>query len=259
MPSKCKAGSNGVLVEVLDLGNVFKKFSWEHRYPIDYYLISVSVAEYIEYTVYANPIGTTNPIPIQNFIYNNPATLPKFKKDIDETVEFIEYFSDIFGLYPFHQEKYGHCMAPLSGGMEHQTMTTQGFFYNTLTAHELAHQWWGNHVTCKSWSDIWVNEGFASYAEYLMLEELYPGDELVDMLDRHNTIMSQLGGSIWVEDSLDGDRIFSSRLTYDKGAAFVHTLRYLINNDELFFTSLKNFQSSFTFSTALGVDVQEVM
>ena len=259
VPSTCKAGSNGVLVEVLDLGNGFKKFSWEHRYPIDYYLISVSVAQYIEYTVYANPVGATNPIPIQNFIYNNPATLPNFKNDIDETVDFIEYFSDIFGLYPFYKEKYGHCMAPLSGGMEHQTMTTQGFFNNTLTAHELAHQWWGNHVTCKSWSDIWVNEGFASYAEYLMLEELYPGDELDDMLDRHNTIMSQSGGSIWVEDSLDGDRIFSSRLTYDKGAAFVHTLRYLINNDELFFTSLQNFQSDFTFSTALGIDVQEVM
>jgi aminopeptidase N len=259
VPSTCKAGSNGVLIEVLDLGSGFKKFRWEHRYPIDYYLISVCVAEYVEYTVYANPVGAPNPIPIQNFIYNNPATLPNFQNDIDETVQFIEYFSDVFGLYPFYKEKYGHCMAPLSGGMEHQTMTTQGFFNNTLTAHELAHQWWGNHVTCKAWSDIWVNEGFASYAEYLMLQEMYPGDELADMLDRHNTIKSQPGGSIWVEDSLNSDRIFSSRLTYNKGAAFVHTLRYLMNNDDLFFTSLQNFQSAYTFSNALGVDVQQVM
>ena len=259
VPSTCKAGSNGILEQELVLGNGTTKFMWKHRYPIDYYLISVAVAEYVDYTVYANPVGATTPIPIQNFIYNNPGTLPNFQADIDETVDFIEYFSEVFGLYPFYKEKYGHCMAPLSGGMEHQTMTTQGFFNNTLTAHELAHQWWGDHVTCKSWSDIWVNEGFASYAEYLMLKEMYPGDEVSDMADRHSNIKSQLGGSIWVEDSLNDGRIFDSRLTYDKGAAFVHTLRYLINNDDQFFTSLKNYQSDFAFSNALGVDVQQVM
>lgn len=259
VPSTCKAGSNGVLVQEIDLGNGTTKFMWEHRHPIDYYLISVAVAEYVDYTVFANPIGAPNPIPVQNFIYNNPETLPNFQADIDETVDFIEYFSGIFGLYPFHDEKYGHCMAPLGGGMEHQTMTTQGFFNNTLTAHELAHQWWGDHVTCKSWADIWVNEGFASYSEYLMLAEMYPGDEITDMDDRHQNIMSELGGSIWVEDSLDGGRIFDGRLTYDKGAAFIHTLRYIMNNDAQFFQSLQNYQSDFAFSTALGVDVQQVM
>lgn len=259
VPSICKAGSNGVLVQEIDLGNGTTKFMWEHRHPIDYYLISIAVAEYVDYTVFANPVGAPNPIPVQNFIYNNPETLPNFQADIDETVDFIEYFSEVFGLYPFHDEKYGHCMAPLGGGMEHQTMTTQGYFANWLTAHELAHQWWGDHVTCKSWSDIWVNEGFASYGEYLMLEEMYPGDEMTDMNDRHQNIMSELGGSIWVEDSLDGGRIFDSRLTYDKGAAFIHTLRYIINNDTQFFQSLQNYQSDFAFSTALGVDVQQTM
>ena len=259
VPSTCKAGSNGVLVQEIDLGDGRTKFMWKHRHPIDYYLISVAVAEYVDYTVYANPIGAPNPIPIQNFIYNNPLTLPNFQTDIDETVDFIEYFSSVFGLYPFHNEKYGHCMAPLGGGMEHQTMTTQGFFDNTLTAHELAHQWWGDHVTCKSWSDIWVNEGFASYAEYLMLAEMYPGDEVSDMNDRHNNIKSELGGSIWVEDSLNSGRIFDSRLTYDKGAAFVHTLRYMLNNDSHFFSALQNYQSNFSFSTAIGLDVQQIM
>ncbi|MES2587429.1 MAG: M1 family aminopeptidase [Bacteroidota bacterium] len=257
VPSTCKAGSNGVLVNEIDLGNGTTKFMWKHRFPIDYYLVSVAVAEYVDYTVFANPVGAVNPIPIQNYIYNNPGTLPQFQADIDETVNFIEYFSEIFGLYPFHTEKYGHCMAPLGGGMEHQTMTTQGFFEKTLTAHELAHQWWGDHVTCASWADIWVNEGFASYAEYLMLEEMYPAEKVADMADRHTNIKSQLNGSIWVEDSLNGDRIFSSRLTYNKGAAFIHTLRYMINNDSLFMLGLRNFQTNHAFGTALGVDVQQ--
>ena len=182
VPTNCKAGSNGLLQQVVDLGNGTHRFEWKHRHPIDYYLISVAVARYVEYNVTANPTGS-GPVLIQNFIYDNPGTLPNFQDDIDETVDFMELFADLFGPYPFADEKYGHCMAPISGGMEHQTMTTQGFFNPTLTCHELAHQWFGDHATCSSWADIWVNEGFASYAEYIMLENLYPGDELQDMLD----------------------------------------------------------------------------
>lgn len=259
VPSSCKAGSNGVLEQVVDLGNGSTRFEWKHRHPIDYYLVSVAVAEYVEYNVYANPAGSASPILIQNYVYNNPQTLPNFQADIDETVDFLEYFSELFGLYPFADEKYGHCMAPLSGGMEHQTMTTQGFFERSLTAHELAHQWWGNQVTCAAWSDIWVNEGFASYAEYLMLEELYPGAQVTDMQDRHQNIMSQPNGSIWVEDSLNDSRIFSGRLTYDKGAAFVHTLRFLVNDDALFFQTLRDFQNAFKDSVAVGTDMQAML
>lgn len=247
VPSACKAGSNGLLQQVVDLGGGKSKYVWKHKHPIDYYLISVAIAEYVDYSIYATPAGAPNPILIQNYIYNNPATLPNFQADIDETGSFINLFSDMFGLYPFHNEKYGHCMAPLGGGMEHQTMTTQGFFNNTLTAHELAHQWWGDHVTCASWADIFLNEGFASYAEYLMLEQLYPGDEVQDMADRHDNIKSQPNGSIWVLDSLDAGRIFSSRLTYDKGAAFVHTLRYMVNDDAQFLQALRNYQAANAF------------
>lgn len=257
VPNTCKAGSNGLLQQVVDLGNGTHRFEWKHRHPIDYYLISVAVAEYVEYNVTANPAGS-GPVLIQNFIYNNPGTLPNFQDDIDETVDFMELFADLFGPYPFADEKYGHCMAPISGGMEHQTMTTQGFFNPTLTCHELAHQWFGDHVTCSSWADIWVNEGFASYAEYLMLEELYPGQQLTDMLDRHDDIMSQTGGSVWVEDSLTDGSIFSGRLVYNKGAAIVHTLRFLINDDDVFFDALQAYQNIYADSVASGIQLVEV-
>lgn len=257
VPSACKAGSNGVLENVVNLGNGTTRYEWKHRHPIDYYLISVAVAQYVEYNVFANPAGSTSPVLIQNYIYNNPGTLPQFQDDIDETADFIEYYADIFGPYPFQDEKYGHCMAPISGGMEHQTMTTQGFFEKTLTAHELAHQWFGDHVTCASWADIWVNEGFASYAEYLMLAELYPGEQAGDMTNRHQNIMSQPGGSVWVADSLDEGSIFSSRLVYDKGAAIIHTMRFVIDNDAQFFQALRNYQVEFADSTAIGTDVQQ--
>jgi aminopeptidase N len=147
-------------------------------------------------------------------------------------------------------------MAPISGGMEHQTMTTQGFFEKGLTSHELGHQWWGDNVTCASWSDVWVNEGFASYSECLMLEYLYAGQQIAHMSDIHSNVMSQPNGSTWVLDSLNESRIFSSRLTYDKGAAIIHSLRYLVNDDALFFQTLRNFQQDFADSMAKGVDIQ---
>ena len=259
VPSDLKAGSNGVLEQVTDLGGGFSRYEWKNRHPIDYYLISVSVASYVEYNVYANPAGAPNPILIQNYIYDNPETLPYFQDDIDETVDFMELFYDLYGPYPFEDEKYGHCMAPFSGGMEHQTMTTQGFFNKGLTAHELGHQWWGDHVTCASWSDIWINEGFASYSEYLMLENLYPNEKDGHMADVHDNIMNQSGGSVWVLDSLNENRIFSGRLTYDKGAAIIHSMRYMINNDAQFFQILKDFQNTYADGTAYGVDFKNAL
>ena len=247
------AGSNGLLQSVTELPGGKHRFDWKSNYPIDYYLISVAVGEYVDYTIYAEPAGA-DPIMIQNFIYNNPLCLPWFESDIDETADYLELYSELYGLYPFHAEKYGHCMAPIGGGMEHQTMTTQGYFVNWLTAHELGHQWFGDNVTCASWADIWVNEGFASYSEELMMEAFYPGDEKGHMADRHENIMSSPGGSVWVEDTLNVSRIFSGRLTYDKGAAIVHTLRFLINDDETFYEVLRTFQELYTDGTARGVD-----
>lgn len=258
VPTACKAGSNGVLENVTNLGNGTHRFEWKHRHPIDYYLISVAVAEYVEYNIVANPAGS-GPVTIQNFIYSNPQTLATFQPNIDETVDFIELFADLYGPYPFADEKYGHCMAPIPGGMEHQTMTTQANFEKTLTAHELAHQWWGDHVTCASWADIWVNEGFASYSEYLMLQNLYPNEAAGNMAARHLNIMQESGGSVWVADSLSDVSIFSGRLTYDKGAAIVHTLRYLINDDDVFFDGLKNYQELYADSVATGMDFIHVM
>lgn len=259
VPSNLKAGSNGLLEQVVDLGNGFSRYEWKHRHPIDYYLISVSVSSYIEYNVYANPAGAPNSILIQNYIYDNPQTLINFQDDIDETVDFMELFYDLYGPYPFEDEKYGHCMAPFSGGMEHQTMTTQGFFTKGLTTHELGHQWWGDNVTCASWCDIWINEGFASYSEYLMLENLYANESTGHMEDVHDNVMNQNGGSVWVLDSLNENRIFSGRLTYDKGAAIVHTMRYLVNDDALFFDILRDFQLAFKDSTANGIDFKEAL
>lgn len=254
-----RAGSNGLLQQVTPMPGGKKRWEWKSRYAIAYYLISVSVARYVEYVQYAKPTGYPDSIFIQNFIYDNPATLPNFLTEINKTASMLQVFSSLYGLYPFHEEKYGHCMAPFSGGMEHQTMTTQGLFNQDLTAHELGHQWFGDHVTCGSWKDIWVNEGFATYSEYLYRQSLSAASALTWMNSKHSSILSQTGGSVYVPDTTDVPRIFSSRLTYNKGAAILHILRYEINNDSLFFAALRTYQQLYSFGVATGVDFKSVV
>ena len=258
-PDSCMVGANGILQKVTVLPGNKKRFEWKHNYPIEYYLICFSISDYIEHSTYAHPKNTVDSVLIQHYIYNNASLLSASKPVLDKTAAYLNYYSELFTLYPFHKEKYGHCMAPIGGGMEHQTMTTLGAINDLLIAHELAHQWWGNHVTYASWPDVWLSEGFATYAEYLALEKLAPGLELPKLKGFQTSAISLTNGSVWVKDSLNPSRIFSRRLTYDKGAAIIHMLRYLINNDSLFFAGLRSFQTKFAFSTASVSDFKLCM
>lgn len=259
VPAGTKAGANGLLEGVDTLPGSRLRYKWKSRYPIAYYLVAFAVAEYIDYSFYASIPGLSQPVLVQNYIYNNPGTLPQFQAQIDTTAALLREFSRLFGPYPFHQEKYGHMMAPFSGGMEHQTMTTQGFFTFTLTAHELAHQWFGDYVTCASWQDIWLNEGFASYSEYLALQKLGTASAAQNwLINTHNSIISSPCGSVWVSDTLNDSRIFDSRLSYNKGAYLLHMLRYRVGDDSVFFAGLRAYLQSRTFGTALLGDFRQV-
>ena len=255
-----KVGANGLLERVTARPGGKARYEWASKYPVAYYLVSVAVAEYVDYTIYAHPAALAgDSIPVVNYIYNNPQTLPFWQADIDLTVPMLENFSDKVGLYPFWREKYGHSMAPLGGGMEHQTMTTQGTFDFTLTAHELFHQWFGDHVTCRSWRDIWLNEGFASYGEYISLEALQPTEAAPWLEATQQSAFQRFTGSVAVNDTLNNGRIFSSQLTYDKGACVVHMLRHVFGNDSAFFAALRTYQQQFGGSVVTTADFQQSM
>lgn len=252
-----KVGSNGVLTQVVDLPGNLKRYEWKSSYPIAYYLVSVAVSNYEEYLLYAHPEGASTPVPILNYVYNGGA-LERYREELNQTADLLELFSELFTLYPFWREKYGHSMAPIGGGMEHQTMTTQSTFFYTLTAHELAHQWFGDLVTCGSWQDIWLNEGFASYAEYLALQPFNETLAQEWMRDAHLLALQRPFGSVRVIDTLNVNRLFDYRLTYKKAASVVHMLRFEVNNDELFFKALRNYLQLFAGGTAQTADLKEV-
>lgn len=253
-----KVGSNGLLKNVVVVGNK-KRYEWKSKHPIDYYLISVACAQYIDYSFYAHPQGYADSVLVQNYIYNNPSTLPYFKNVIDSTKQLIELESKLYGLYPWANEKYGHCMAPFGGGMEHQTMTSLGYFDFQTVAHELGHQWWGDKTTCRTWHDIFINEGFAAYTEHLALEYLEPNQAFPQMLQVHSNVMSLPGGSIYNPDTTNMNRVFDSRLSYDKGSAILHSLRFVMNDDSVFYKGLRNYSAQFKDSTASIDDFKNSM
>jgi len=263
-PAGTMAGSQGLLTNTVQLPNNKIRYEWKSKYPIVYYLISFAVSDYQEYNIYAKPSAMNgDSLLIQNFIYNHPNYLPQQKNNIDATVPMMELFSDLFTLYPFYEEKYGHCITQLGGGMEHQTMSTMGSFSFNLIAHELGHMWFGDNVTCATWSDIWINEGFATYSNFLaqeMLNGWSAGQSF--MISTQNNVISQTGGSVYIPPSEINPnniwRIFNGRLSYDKGAAIIHVLRHEINNDSLFFAAMQNFQIQFADSVATGEDFKMV-
>jgi aminopeptidase N len=262
VPSNLKVASNGVLKQVVNVGGNRKRFEWQSRYPIDYYLISVTISDYVEYNTYANFTGLDKPLLIQNFVYNSAGCLDQNKTIIDGTADIIELYSNLFGIYPFKNEKYGHVMAPFGGGMEHQTITMLGYFSNGLIAHELAHMWFGDYVTCGTWQDIWINEGFASYCEYLNLQNLGSQSSADSwMYTAQNSARQKPNGSVYlnVTESSDENRIFSSQLSYKKGAAIIHMLRNEINNDNTFFNILKLYLQRHGNNTATGADFKSVV
>ena len=258
---KLKAGSNGLLTAQVLLPDDRIRYEWKSRYPIAYYLISFAVSEYYDYSFYVNLNNSQDSVLIQNYIYDE-SYLTQNKSGIDKTGDLMVFYSDLFGTYPFRDEKYGHCLAPLGGGMEHQTMTTLTNFSFVLVAHELAHQWFGDYVTCGNWQDIWVNEGFASYSEYLAYQYLIGQDEARSWLTRvHDYIKSAPGGSIYIPeaDKDDDDRIFNYRLTYNKGAAMIHMIRREVNQDPLFFEILREFLDRYRNNNATGADFKNLL
>jgi hypothetical protein len=240
-----KVASNGLLYSTQVLPNNRSRFEWRTRYPQAFYLIAFSVAPYTEYLNYARPIPGDSVL-IQHWVYNannssGQSCLNVNLSNLNQTPAMLERFSRQWIYYPFRTEKYGHMMAPLGGGMEHQTMSTMGSFSTDLVSHELAHQWFGDLVTCATWSDIWLNEGWASYGEYLNRDAALGQSSANSwMSSAQSSARSVTNASVYVPAGADENRIFNSALSYKKGACVLHMLRHDLG-DTVFFRAVRQY------------------
>jgi aminopeptidase N len=173
----------------------------------------------------------------------------------------LEFFSDTYGLYPFVDEKYGVACANLGGGMEHQTLTSYGYYlvrgdhyYDWIYAHELAHQWFGDLITCKDWTHIWLNEGFASYSEALWFEHLWGPGGLRTYMETQDTPGSWSGPILRDPDNSYPWYYFDN-VVYDKASWLLHMLRHVVG-DSTFFDILQSYVADprYRFSTAETAD-----
>lgn len=237
-PAAYSAASNGLLQsETLIAGNTKKITHWKHRYPIASYLMCFAVTNYV---VFNNTVQLGSVIlPMQTHCY--PESLTAFQNGTQNVLDAMQLFHNNFGDYPFIKEKYGHVQFGWGGGMEHQTATFIVSINESLIAHELAHQWFGDKITCASWEDIWLNEGFATYLAAIYMENKYPASTINSRKSVINNITSSPGGSVWIEDTTNVGRIFSGRLSYNKGSYLLYMLRWKLG-DAVFLKGLKQYQ-----------------
>lgn len=235
-PEGNKVASNGKLISTTTQDGKTTVL-WKHHYPIATYLVAIAVTNYEEHTVYLKQ--DEDSIEILNYVY--PSYLETAKTKTADMLDIMSLYNELFGQYPFANEKYGHAQFGWSGGMEHQTMSFMYYLNFELVAHEMAHQWFGDCITLGSWQNIWLNEGFATYLTGLCYENLLNGTYWNQWKTQQiNKITSSSAGSVFVTDTTNINTLFSSRLSYSKGAYLLHMLRWELG-DDAFFDALRNY------------------
>ena len=260
VPNTMTVAANGLLAATDDIAGGKRRYHWATAYPIAPYLISFSAGTYDAFSATFRYDGGS--MPLEFFIF--PDTDTQANRDLWlQTITMLGVFSDDFGPYPFISEKYGIYQFGFGGGMEHQTMTGQGAddsgaFDPYLSAHELAHQWWGDMVTCATWHDIWLNEGFATYAEALWAEGQPGSSGRAALLQAMSLARpATVDGSVYCYDTSDDNRVFSGDFSYRKGAWVLHMLRHVMG-DAAFFQALAAYREAYAYSSATTAQFQAI-
>lgn len=234
VPKPLTAVANGALVETIDNGDS-QTFVWDLESRMATYLATLVIGEYDRFES-EGPEG----ILIRDYLPTsfNGAVPSAF----DVTAEAMEFLAEWFGPYPF--DRYGHIVVyELGGALENQTLSLMGSraLFDEIVVHELAHQWWGDSVTISSWQDIWLNEGFATFAEFLWTEHRRGKDAMNDQIEGlHEALQSieHFAISDPQESQLFGPAV------YWRGGMTLHALRAQVGDEvlkEIFHTYFERF------------------
>ncbi len=235
VPDPLEVAANGILTETLDNGDT-STFTFELRDPMASYLATINIDEFEVETMQSD-----NGIPIRN--YYSTGLSAEVRKPFARQGEMLDYFSEIYGAYPF--EVYGSMVmnTDFEAALENQTLSIYGIDMidfedvegtELTVAHELSHQWFGDSVSVADWSDIWLNEGFATYSEGLWIEHLHGREALDEWVKFQYTDVVE--GSYPAPGNPPADDLFNGGV-YVWGGLTLHALRLEVG-DETFFEIL---------------------
>ncbi|GAB4139922.1 MAG: M1 family aminopeptidase [Planctomycetota bacterium] len=244
-PSNMTTVSNGTLQGIDPLPNNRVRTRWATSEPMAAYLASFVCTEFSRRTDTYTYLGAN--MPVEFYVF--PESFASWNSGMNLIVPMLTAYSSVYGQYPWINEKYGIAQFTWGGGMEHQTVASQVSVSESLSAHELAHQWWGDEITCATWSDIWLNEGFATFSEAIWYENK-PGGSLASYLSHMRTNKpTQTSGTVYVYNPTSVSRIFSGDYSYRKGAWVLHMLRGVLG-DPTFFQALADYRTTYAGGSA---------
>lgn len=258
VPAPLVAASNGRLVAVRATPGGTRTFHWAVRYPISPDVVSLAVTDYVTLTAsYHTERG--HALPLVFYVY--PQDSARAREDFAVVPELMRSHVARFGEYPFVREKYGLAEFATPSYREHQTLTAYGSSLITgdhandrILAHELAHQWFGDLVSVKNWSHVWLNEGFATYA-YALWQEQRGGRAA------YRTAMAQadrddFSGTIFIADSTNVAAMFTAT-TFAKASWVLHMLRHVMG-ERAFFEAVRDYLRANAYRAAATEDFQRV-
>ena len=259
MRSDWKVAANGIRTEIVNNGDGTSTTHWIGENPMTTYLVCITAGPYVEIN---QTVPEQNNLPVQNFVmqnqYNNALI------DLQNLPWMISWFSELFGDYPF--EKYGNAVVSMStyGAMEHQTMTTLGNYiisgngaYETVIAHELVHQWFGNAVSFLTFKDVWLSEGFATYGEFLWTDKRFGWQSACNYLHSnfHQYYLdweANAGPQTIYNPSFYN---YFSPPSYEKAASVLHMLRLKLG-DTNFFNLLRLYYNTYKNGNAITAEFE---
>jgi aminopeptidase N len=264
IPSHLVDVSNGRFMGKTDLGDGYTRWDWRIHYPINSYNVSLNIGNYVHF---GEKIGD-----LTLDYYVLPGNLDKARKQFAQAKPMIEVYEKVFGEYPFIKDGFKLIEVPYSG-MEHQSAVTYGNRwangylerdwtgvgvspkFDFIIIHESAHEWFGNAVSAADVSDMWIQEGWTTYLEVIYVEHLFGYEDALKYINGYkekvrNTaaIITQRG----IHRSPNQDQYF-------KGALFLHTLRNVVNDDQKWWTALRDVYQAFKYRNIMTEDLVRFM
>ncbi len=255
VPDNLQCISNGVLENITkstkEVG--YLTHNWLIKNPINNYNVTVYLGDYKEIVDEYSSVVTGKKHKISYYYYDE--TLEKAVDYFAFTKQFLAFFEEIYGEYPFWNDKFAVLKSNYSG-MEHQSCLAIGsplrkynwyytinVNYDCVLIHEIAHEWWGNSVSVGDMADVWMHEGFATYSEALFIERILGKTaykRTIETMNAQTPLFFTLVGKKNVNVNM-----FENNNIYMGGASFLDKLRTKINDDKIFFDILKSFQVKF--------------